>query len=226
MRIKVKKRKNSELVSNYRFILLIVTSLLVITVLTFNPSTLSNHKNEIDAMSSESVSKETSENIVGISEEEQKNIYDSNNENMEENLKSDIPYIYDDELGVAMPLTNWNTKMNAQEEEKALSQYALTYPDFGSPGKGNLIAFAHNSSLFPQGYFTPFVNNLKVGDVVVVKTKEKNYKYKITSRSLVKDTEVDDVFYESDEPIITIGTCDVPSATTNKRIIWTGTLIN
>lgn len=94
-----------------------------------------------------------------------------------------------------------------------------------APGYGNYILFGHNSGDYPKGYFTPLVNGLKVDDIVTIRTKDKDYNYRITDRKIINENDVDEVYFKSEKPIITIGTCDIPSATTPNRIIFSGSLI-
>lgn len=219
MKIKVRKKRRNENKNTINFMVVMISIVIAIAVLLLASSPISTNSknNEVKANNA-------NDNIVGISKEEQVQVYQTNKNSMEKNLNNNVPYLFDEDLGVYLPLVDWTNDMTEIDENDVLSKNALTYPEYGSPGKGNLIVFGHNSGLYSQGYFTPFVDNLGVGDTVIVKTKTKDYKYKIESREIVKDKETDKVFYQSDEPIITIGTCDVPSATTNKRIIWTGTL--
>lgn len=211
------KRKRNILKTKYIIFICVGIIAIILVGLFAIPKQEINIENDISV---------TTENIVGLSSEIQREINNDNKNNMDSNVQDGETYIVNEDLGVYLPLVDWTNDMDEEDEANVLSTSALTYPKYGNAGKGNLIVFGHNSGLYSQGYFTPFVENLEVGDTVMVKTKKKNYKYKITSREIVEDNEIEKVFYESDEPIITIGTCDIPSATTNKRIIWTGTLEN
>lgn len=160
--------------------------------------------------------------ITGLTEEEQEAIY---NENKSSNFDRGT-WVIDEELGVYMPVENWNDSMNADDEAYVLEQNALTYPEYGSPGEGNFITFAHNSGYYTQGYFTPFVEGLAVGDIITVMDNGDKYEYKITDKKHIDVSETSEVYYKSpDKSIITIGTCDVPVSGATGRYIWTGELI-
>lgn len=164
--------------------------------------------------------------VVGLSESEQKKITRSNMKNMEENLTNGINYIVIESLDVAVPIFSFSSKLNEEKINEVLKKGAMTYNMYGSPAQGNYILFGHNSGQYPRGYFTPLINGLKINDEVWIRTSSQSYRYKITNREIINDDGVEKVFFKSQKPIITIGTCDVPSEKTKKRIIFSGELIN
>ncbi len=126
-----------------------------------------------------------------LSKQEQETIYNQNKNNLSQNVENDINYIVSDQYGVYMPIAKYDSSIN---ESEILKENALTYPEYGKPGTGNLILFAHNSKQYPQGYFTPFISNLKVGDIVNVITNKATFSYEIIEQKVVNESDVNSVF--------------------------------
>lgn len=135
-------------------------------------------------------------------------------------------FIYSSDYNVALPVYKNIEPEDTSKQNKLLNTGAISYSLYGEAGKGNYDIFAHHG--FNDGsYFTSFINNLKKGDEVYVLTKEKDqikkYTYIIDYSFEVDKDDTDTVYYESNEPIITIGTCKLPYKT-EYRIIWQGHL--
>lgn len=171
-------------------------------------------------------SKDNLEQNISLSSDTQKKIMNKNKQNMNKYLNENIPYVIDKELGVYLPVYDFYSNSNT---DKLLEKGGVTYPQYGSPDKNNFIVFAHNSQI--EGtYFTPFVNNLSIGDTVDVKYKNYQGKiitntYKITSKKVINYKDVNFVYQKTEQQTITLGTCEVPYDTPN-RIIWKGKLIS
>lgn len=137
------------------------------------------------------------------------------------------PIIYSTDYDVYMPI--YTSNPNDTKEQKAeLDKGAISYQAYGTPGKGNYDVFAHNA--FEEGqYFTSFAKHLKKGDKVYVLAKDgneyKKYEYTIKYEFIADKDDVNTVYYDSDEPMISIGTCKLPYKTEN-RIVWQGYLTN
>lgn len=218
MKIKVKKKKQHD----KTFIFGIVISLVLIIIL-YNYLFVASSKS-LSAVDNKSINVDT-DNLVSLSADEQKRIDKQNKKNMEVNLENGINYIIVDRLNVKLPIYTFSTKLNDKEVAETLEKGALTYSEYGSAGVGNLILFGHNSGSYPKGYFTPIANDLKLGDEIVIKTKNKDYTYKIIDVKTVNENEIEQVYFQSKKPVLTIGTCDVPSEKTTKRLIFSGELI-
>lgn len=133
-------------------------------------------------------------------------------------------FIEQDDMGVYMPLYDYSEGMSESDENEILNNFALTYPEYGSPGTGNLIVFGHNTAPY-NDYFTPFVSELDVGDIVSITSDEATYKYEITDKQILDKNDTDDIFKTTSTPTITIGTCEIPSEDSQNRIIWSGEII-
>lgn len=228
MKVKVHRKKNqteSSEVKSYWFYIVVVIILIIIFILARNPQSEVTQMTGDTDKSEVVVSKSEADELVGLTKAEQKQIDDTNRQNIAENLANGINYIVVPDLGVELPIYSFHQKLTAENVSEVLSKGALTYNEYGSPGHGNYILFGHNSGAYPQGYFTPFVEGLKKDSIVTIRTATNDYQYKITEVKTVGENDVDEVYYTSTKPILTIGTCDIPSATTDKRIIFTGELI-
>lgn len=115
---------------------------------------------------------------------------------------------------------------NKSKQDADLQKGVITFKNYDNLN-GNYVLFGHNS--YYGNYLTPEVKNLNVDDELEIWEKQDNktikYLYQVESRSIVQNDEVDKVYYQSDEPILTLGTCETWQKT-NKRIIWTSTLKN
>ena len=137
-----------------------------------------------------------------------------------------------DKLGITAPMI-WSTSENEKDMltdlENGISHYAKT----AAPGqKGNAIISGHSSNyIWAKGDYNHIfkdLNNLENGDIVSVKTVQKNgriiiYQYKITDKFI---TSADDerIFADTAAPTLTLSTC-WPLGTNFKRIIVKAELV-
>lgn len=180
-----------------------------------------SEKNKSDKVSSESKKSKLQTTNAKDSKTESCNKTD-----LEKQLDK-TPIIYSEDYQVYIPIYTASPK-DSSEQHTDLDKGAITYNSFGTPGKGNYDVFGHNA--FEEGqYFTSFARHLKKGDKVYLLAKDgkgyKKFEYTIKYKYEVDKDDVSSVYYESDKPIITIGTCKVPYKTEN-RIIWQGDLTN
>lgn len=164
-------------------------------------------------------------NLTSLSKEEQETVHKENIKNMEQTLASGGTYVIVEDLGVYSPVYSITEDTSEYSLMDILDKGSASYSEYGSPGEGNFTALAHNSGLYSQGYFTPFVNGLNVGDIVTVRQGSNTYEYQITNKETVNSNQADKLKFESDKPVITLMTCDIPSRWTTHRIIWNGELI-
>ncbi len=170
----------------------------------------------------------TKENQITNEEAEKNMIKEVSRESsyIKSELDKGKDFIYSNDYDVAIPIYQNVSSNNEAEQKDLLDTGAISYNLFGKAGEGNYDIFAHHG-FNEKSYFTDFVNNLKKGDEVYVLSKIKDkyvkYTYEIDYDFIVDKEDVDTVYYKSEEPIITIGTCKVPYKT-DYRIIWQGHL--
>ncbi len=141
-------------------------------------------------------------------------------------------YIKIEKLGVDAPMVWSKTDVEAnmlKDLENGLAHFMKT----AAPGQvGNMIVSGHSSNYIwaKGGYNHIFkdLNNLQIGDLVTVKTVQKNgriinYQYKITEKFT---TTPDDerIFADSPTPTLTLTTC-WPIGTNLKRLIVKAELV-
>ncbi len=167
----------------------------------------------------------TQKQYVKANESEQEEITNANKKNAKTILENQ-PIIYSNDYDVFIPVQNEVDVDDIEKQDEYLSKNAISYSLYGTPGEGNYDVFAHHS-LYEGQYFTSFVDQLQQGDSVYVVEKDGDnyvkYEYEIKYQYTVKADDTDNVYYPSDDPIITIGTCISPYKT-NKRFIWQGDL--
>jgi len=125
----------------------------------------------------------------------------------------------------------WATPIFEGVKRKQLNSGIGHYPDSGLPGQdGNFSLFGHRSS-----YGQPFSNidRLRVGDEVVVETKDFFFVYTLKFDKIVQPsaiwvtepTQMDTLEIAADDPyrVITLITCE-PRWSTAKRWVWWGVL--
>lgn len=111
-----------------------------------------------------------------------------------------------------------NQNEYSQVLKRGVAQAKGTY----LPGeKGRSFLFAHSSGnpLEQTNYNTVFVklNDLKIGDEILIKRENKIYKYKVTSKKLVWPTDTQ-YLERNDTPGIVVQTC-WPIGTSLKRLL-------
>jgi sortase A len=125
----------------------------------------------------------------------------------------------------------WATPIFEGVKSKQLNSGIGHYPDSGLPGQdGNFSLFGHRSS-----YGQPFshIERLRVGDEVIVETKEFFFVYTLKYDRIVKPsaiwvtepTQMSELGIAADDPfrVITLITCE-PRWSTAKRWVWWGVL--
>jgi sortase A len=125
----------------------------------------------------------------------------------------------------------WATPIFEGVKSKQLNSGIGHYPDSGLPGQdGNFSLFGHRSS-----YGQPFshIERLRVGDEVIVETKEFFFVYTLKYDKIVKPsaiwvtepTQMSELGIAADDPfrVITLITCE-PRWSTAKRWVWWGVL--
>lgn len=111
---------------------------------------------------------------------------------------------------------------NQTAYDKALEDGVAQLLGSAKPGEGsNIFIFGHSSYYWykPGDYKEIFKNleDLKVGDEIIIWYQKKEYKYKITETKVVSPNEVD-VLKPTSQEQVTLMTC-VPPGTTLKRFI-------
>lgn len=151
----------------------------------------------------------------------------------EENAKDFVSKVDTDTNYIEIPSINTIQQINKvdigdkEEENQKLLQGAISYQKYGKPGSGNYVVFGHHG-YYEDTYFTNLVGKLKVNDKVYIYTLENGekvkYTYKININYTTNKDDVESVYYDSEKPILTIGTCE-KAYKTDKRLIWQGELI-
>lgn len=92
-----------------------------------------------------------------------------------------------------------------------LAESAVRYPASGYPGNGNMFVFGHSTgrdTVWNQAYKTfNRLENLAVGDEVVVHTESGKFHYTVRSVTFKEDSQAY-VPFGTDENLLTIATCD------------------
>lgn len=131
-----------------------------------------------------------------------------------------------DKLNVEAPVV-WSKTDNEADQLKDLENGVSHFLGTASPGQsGNSIISGHSSNyIWSKGsynYIFRNLNDLEKGDVVTIKTIQKNgrimvYKYKINDKFIASPTE-ERIFAETENPTLTLSTC-WPLGTNFKRMI-------
>lgn len=137
-----------------------------------------------------------------------------------------------DKIKVNAPMI-WSKTDVEQNMLKDLEDGLAHFVGTASPGqKGNAIISGHSSNyIWAKGdynYIFKDLGNLEKGDVIMVKTVQKNgriisYKYKVTEKYVAYPDE-ERIFTETSAPTITLSTC-WPLGTNFKRMIVKAELI-
>jgi len=137
-----------------------------------------------------------------------------------------------EKIGVEAPMV-WSKSETEKDSLKDLESGLSHFPQSGIPGEnGNMIISGHSSNyVWAKGdynYIFKNLNDLEVGDMVTIKTIQKNgkiiiFKYQVKEKFI---TTPDDerIFVETAMPTLTLSTC-WPVGTSLKRTIIKADLI-
>jgi len=138
---------------------------------------------------------------------------------------NNTPQIIIPKINVQIPVDYSQTTTNETAIEAGLLNGIVHYPTTKKPGEnGNAAFFGHSSNnIFNKGkYKFAFVllHELVPGDTFYITSEGKTYIYKVTSKAIVKPT---DVFVLDDVPgktaTATLITCDPPGTSLNRLIV-------
>lgn len=131
-----------------------------------------------------------------------------------------------EKLNVSAPMI-WSKTDNEKDQLEELENGLAHFMGTASPGqKGNSIISGHSSNYaWAKGsynYVFRNLNDLESGDVVTIKTVQKNgriitYKYKVNEKYVAFPDE-ERIFAETENPTLTLSTC-WPLGTNYKRVI-------
>jgi len=146
--------------------------------------------------------------------------YETQSEIKQENIKR-----FDDhEISGIIEIPNIKVSAAILEgtDDKALKYSVGHYPETAQPGEaGNCVLLGHRNYLY--GHFFRKLNELEVGDEIIIKKDENTYTY-IVSESFVVSPEDVWVLDQTSESIITMITC-TPIGTYTDRLIVRGVLL-
>lgn len=149
-----------------------------------------------------------------------KKSYETQSEIKQENIKR-----FDDhEISGIIEVPNIKVSAAILEgtDDKALKYSVGHYPETAQPGEaGNCVLLGHRNYLY--GHFFRKLNELEVGDEIIIKKDENTYTY-IVSESFVVSPEDVWVLDQTSESIITMITC-TPIGTYTDRLIVRGVLL-
>lgn len=146
--------------------------------------------------------------------------YETQSEIKQENIKR-----FDDhEISGIIEIPNIKVSAAILEgtDDKALKYSVGHYPETAQPGEaGNCVLLGHRNYLY--GHFFRKLNELEVGDEIIIKKDENTYTY-IVSESFVVSPEDVWVLDQTSDSIITMITC-TPIGTYTDRLIVRGVLL-
>lgn len=127
-------------------------------------------------------------------------------------INVDIPVVYD------------VTTFEESAVQAGLERGVVHYGNTALPGeKGNNVIVGHSSNNFWNNgeYKFAFVllNKLRSGDTFTLHYEGKAYTYEVFNRRIVKPTEVDVIFEDFGEPVVTLITCDPPGTAWNRLVV-------
>lgn len=105
-------------------------------------------------------------------------------------------------------------------DDNALKYAVGHYPGLGQPGEGNYVLLGHRNYVY--GHFFRNLNDLEVGDKVIITKDSKTYTYVINESFVVKPEEVW-VLEQTSDVIVTMITC-TPIGTYTDRLIVRGAI--
>ncbi len=146
--------------------------------------------------------------------------YETQSEIKQENIKR-----FDDhEISGIIEIPNIKVSAAILEgtDDKALKYSVGHYPETAQPGEaGNCVLLGHRNYLY--GHFFRKLNELEVGDEIIIKKDKNTYTY-IVSESFVVSPEDVWVLDQTSDSIITMITC-TPIGTYTDRLIVRGVLL-
>lgn len=135
-------------------------------------------------------------------------------------------------MNISAPMV-WSKSENEEDMLKDLENGINHYPKSASPGQnGNMVISGHSSNyIWAKGNYNHIFKNLddlKAGDVIIVKTIQKNgrviiYSYKVNAK-FVTLAYNEKIFANTNEPTLTLSTC-WPIGTNLKRLIVKAELV-
>jgi LPXTG-site transpeptidase (sortase) family protein len=137
-----------------------------------------------------------------------------------------------DKINVDAPMI-WSTSEDENSQLKDLENGVVHFPKTASPGQsGNMIISGHSSNyIWAAGNYNHIftdLNNLNIGDVIIIKTIQKNgriitYHYNVSGKDVVAPDD-QKIFEVSDTPTLTLSTC-WPLGTAFRRLIIKAELV-
>lgn len=126
-------------------------------------------------------------------------------------------------IGLEAPVVYDEPRVDEASYQKALDKGVVRLGNTPDPGtKGNTVIGGHSSNnVFNTGGWKYVFVNLKrldKGDVFYLNFEGKRYTYRITTKKIVKPTDVS-VLAQTEKPIVTLFTCDPPGTNVNRLII-------
>lgn len=136
-------------------------------------------------------------------------------------------------INVDAPIIFGVDSYNEPAVQEALKKGVVDYPIPGADAKpgqvGNMPILGHSSNdVFDDGaYKFVFVqlSQLNEGDTFYIHYKSIRYTYSVTSKAIIDPKEVSKLAIETDEPLVTLITCE-PPGTALKRLIVTAKQIS
>lgn len=122
-------------------------------------------------------------------------------------------------IGVNAPI------IDSEDGNYALAKGAWHLPDSSTPDKGsNTVITGHRFKYLPPNNLTFYLfHKLETGDIVSVVWQDKNYFYRIKEIKVVDKNDIS-ILKPSEEPILTLFTCD-PIYSQKNRLVVIGELI-
>lgn len=122
-------------------------------------------------------------------------------------------------IGVNIPI------IESDNEEYGLDRGTWIIPDSSTPDKGgNTVLTGHRFKYLPPSNLTFYLfHKLEKGDIASVLWKGKTYYYRIKETKIVPGNDIS-ILDKTDEPILTMFTCD-PIYSTKNRLVIRGELI-
>lgn len=150
-----------------------------------------------------------------------------NGEELDENIPEENPienYLQGKEISGIIEIPKLGVKAAILEgtDDKALKYTVGHYPGTANPGeKGNYVLLGHRNYVY--GHYFRRINELEVGDEVIIKKDTDIYTYIITESFVVSPEEVW-VLDSTEDTILTMITC-TPMITYTDRLIVRGIIL-
>jgi len=130
-------------------------------------------------------------------------------------FERDSPYrLLISSITVDLPIT-----VDEKNAEKALKSGAWLIPGTPSPPAGGNTVLSGHRFLFKSGARTLYhLDKVKPGDAIIIEWEGKRYTYEVVEKKVVAPTEVS-ILNNTEEPMLTIFTCDPPYSTKNRLYV-------